>query len=107
VEPVRVKVYGLVSMTRRGYLVQWALAVLFEAALLGLWLVRAPQVRAHLESGPPQPVARLLLAVLTYTPWVLGVFGVLLVLEAWVVLRCFARKKAGRAGEVPPPPADQ
>jgi hypothetical protein len=97
--PIRIKLYGLVSVTKRGYLVQLAVVVVLLAVLLGIWaLPSAGDVR----DLPPE-YGRLL-TFLHYLPWVVLACTVLVAVEAFVVLRRFAREEALRRAKAPPQP---
>jgi hypothetical protein len=103
VEPVRVKVYGLIPMTRRGYLTQLAVAALLIVVVLALrWLVwpakRPDPANVH------EPRLRYVIAFFDNVHWIVAVVAVLLVLEAWLVLRRFARKEAEQASQPPAKP---
>ena len=100
-EPVRVKVYGVMSMTRRGYLMQLCIAIVFAAILLILWSLRWPKVKESLEAGQPSPVMQKVIAFWDRAPWVLSIICVLLAVEAWFVLRRFAQKEAERKRQPP------
>ena len=97
-EPVRVKVYGLTSMTRRGYLAQLVVAVLIVVGFLCFWWLRWPAMRWD-PATAHHPVSRWVAVFFDNVPWVVGVIGVLLLIEAWIVLRRFARKEAERAAQ--------
>jgi hypothetical protein len=110
VEPVRVKLYGLMSVTRRGYLTQLAVAIVLALITLGFWWFRWRVVRGELKETPA-PTLEWVIAIGDALPWIVGGLLVLLALEAWIVLRRFARKEAQRqaqrktlAPEAPIPP---
>ena len=97
--PIRIKLYGLVTVTKRGYLIQLAVVVVLLAVLLGIWLrVRA----ADLRDLPPS--AERLFQLLNALPWVVLACAVLVAVEAYVVLRRFARAEAERRSRTPAPP---
>src|SRR5438309_60143 len=112
-KPVRVKVYGLVPLTRRAYLtiqcVGLAVVVIAFTAGVGLARPRPPRV------GELPPVAAALVVLLDLLPWLAGLFLLAGLLETWVVLKAFARKEAeqraaaelgpGPSGAPPLPPA--
>jgi hypothetical protein len=100
VQAVRVKVYGLVPMTRRRYLVQLTFAVVLSLALLGLWWHSWPGVRAEMRASPT-PATRWVVAALNAAPWVILAAMVQQAVESWFVLRRFA---AAWAASVPQPP---
>ncbi len=95
-EPVRVKIYGLTSMTRRGYLTQLGVAVMLVIGLLAFWWFW-PAVRPDPKTVPDAARQRVLV-FLDNVPWVVGIIGVLLLLEAWIVLRRFAARKRNGPG---------
>ena len=99
-EPVRVKVYGLVSMTRRGYLMQLAGAVTLVLVLLAFHYLRWPEVRPDATKVRGQ-FQRYVIAFFDHVHWIAAVIAVLLALEAWLVLRRFARKEAERVSKPP------
>jgi hypothetical protein len=104
VEPVRVKLYGLVSMTRRRYLAQVVVFFTLCAALLAVWWFRWPAARTRMKQAP-SPVIDRLIAFWNVAPWVILGLALVQTLEAWYVLRLFRRKEAERAGGQPARPA--
>ncbi len=98
--PIRIKLYGLVSVTKRGYVAQLVIVVVLLAVLLGVWLRLPPA--AERQELPPD-VGRLM-ALLSYLPWVVVGIAVLVALEAFFVLRRFAREEAKRRAAPPPTP---
>jgi hypothetical protein len=98
--PIRIKLYGLVSVTRRGYLVQLVAVVFLLAVLLGVWM-NLPRT-SDLRNPPPEFVR--LVTLLSYLPWVVLAIAVLVAVEAFVVLRRFAREEAKRRAPSPPQP---
>lgn len=94
-EPVRVRLYGIVSLTRRRYLAQLAVAVLLAAGLMALWYFRWPTVRRALVAAQT-PLMDRAVAFWDLAPWVIGALAVLQVAEAFFVLRAFRRKEAER-----------
>jgi hypothetical protein len=103
VEPVRVKVYGLVSMTRRGYLMQLAVGGLLIVTLLAFWWLRWPEVRPE-PAKVRDAMLRRVVVFLDNLAWIVGAVAVLLPIEAWFVLRRFARKEAERTSKPPESP---
>jgi hypothetical protein len=89
-EPVRVKLYGLFNVTRRGYYVLLALGVLLLAAWLLCW---ANLPRLH-DDPDAMTLTRAWVWSWNNMPWlILG--GVLLAsVEVWLVLRKFGREEA-------------
>lgn len=93
-DPVRIKLYGLVSMTRRRYVAQ--LAAFLGLAVVGLvgWWLFWPQARTRMAAEPDAAVLRAMSAGMEWFPWVvLGLVAVQLV-EAYFVLRRFRAKEA-------------
>jgi hypothetical protein len=95
--PTRIKLYGLISVTRRGYITQLVLAGILLAALLGMWLY----LRAKISPAVSPEVARIR-EVFDYIPWVALGIAVLYAIEAVIVLRRFAREEAARRRAQPP-----
>jgi len=93
VEPVRVKVYGLIPLTRRRYLGQVAVTTALGAVLLVVWWLRWPAFRHQLRQIP-LPVAEWVVAVGDNLPWVLLAGAAVQGVEAYFALRRFARKQA-------------
>jgi membrane protein implicated in regulation of membrane protease activity len=95
--PVRIKVYGLISLTRRGYLMFLGAGLVLLVILLLLWaLVLTEPLR------PDQPEEATFAQVLwTFLrenlPWILLLAALLEVLEAFIVLRRFRRAEADRS----------
>jgi hypothetical protein len=100
VEPVRVKVYGLVSMTRRGYLTQLAVAGLLVVVWLAFRWLYWPGVRPDPAKVREQRL-RYMIVLLDNIPWIVVVVAALLLLEAWLVLRRFRQKEAAQASQKP------
>jgi uncharacterized membrane protein len=91
--PVRIRLYGLISVTKRGYLTQLVLASMLLVVLL---VVRS--------SLPPLPIGyrpqdlgaggAVALWLLSNLHWVVLGLLLLFMLEAFFVLRSFAREEA-------------
>ena len=95
----RIKLYGLVRVTRRAYLLQLAAAAMLLTGLLALSLC-LPQIQ--LPPGRDQPLAtRLVLALLQNLPWVVLALAGLVALEATIVLSRFHRLVTERRTGVP------
>jgi hypothetical protein len=102
--PVRVKVYGLISLTRRAYLICVAVGGVGLLALLVLWALTA---------GTPTPAEKAGKFPLTpfyiwrnYAPWMLAAAALLEGIEVTIVLKRFRRaeaeqQKAAGAGATP------
>jgi hypothetical protein len=99
--PIRIKLYGLFSITRRGYITQLVLAGIMLVALIGMWLYLRQKINPALSPD----VARIR-EVFDYIPWVALAIAVLYVIEAVIVLRRFAREEEARrrAPQPQPPP---
>jgi hypothetical protein len=98
VEPVRVKVYGLVPRTRSRYLVESAVALGFAAVLFIAWWLGWPVLRQRFERQELPAVVQVVRVVLEWAPWILlGALGIKL-LEMMIVLRCFARRETAPPG---------
>jgi hypothetical protein len=94
VEPVRVKVYGLFSRTRRRYVIEAALGTVFGLILLIAWWLGWPHLRQRLDALELPPFLQLTVAVLDWTPWILLGAVMWKGMEVLIVLRSFARKGA-------------
>ena len=86
--PVRVKLYGLIPMTRRRYLVQLVVALVMSAGLLVGWWLYWPTVRGTLEASRSDVLDRVIW-FWDRAPWVIGGIVVVQTIEAWVVLKRF------------------
>jgi hypothetical protein len=91
--PVRIRLYGLFSMTRRGYLMQLAIAVVLLCLLAGVqfFVPKLPEPKPG-EEVPPHLTRMIWL--LNHTLWIAVGVGLLFALEAFVVLRRFRRTEA-------------
>ena len=91
-QKVRVKVYGLFSLTKRAYLVvqYFGLAVVVVAFTLGVGL---PRPRLRRGENPP-PFVAMVVGLLDWLPWLALLFLLVGAVETWIVLRKFARKEA-------------
>jgi hypothetical protein len=92
--PVRVKVYGLISLTKRAYLICVVIGGLGMVALLVLWFLTA---------GTPTPAEKAGKFPLTpfyiwrnYAPWLLAAAVLIEGIEVYVVLKRFRRAEAER-----------
>ena len=94
--PVRVKLYGLIPITRRRYLTQLVVALVLSSALLLAWWLYWPTVRGSLEASRSD-VLDGVVRFWNVAPYlILGIVALQLI-EAWVVLRRFRRKEAEQA----------
>jgi hypothetical protein len=100
VEPVRIKYYGLFWITKRGYLIATALAVLFLVPACGYFLWVAWLTVGSLPpwqwpwEPPPRPALNFGGWVFNYFYWIILAGVVLEMIDILVVLRRFARKEA-------------
>jgi hypothetical protein len=106
-EPVRVKVYGLFSRTRKRYLLDSAIGLAALLAVFIAWFPCWPPLKERIdtiekfrvekgESGLPTYM-QITVAVLDVLPLVLTATGLFKCLEMFLVLRSFARKEAEQA----------
>jgi hypothetical protein len=102
-DPVRVRLYGIVSLTKRRYLAQLAVAVVLAAGLMALWYFQWPAVRRHLLAIGT-PLMNRAVDFWDAAPWVIGALAVLQAVEAFFVLRAFRRKEAEARGAAPAGP---
>ena len=91
VEPAKVRLYGLIPITRRRYLVQLAAGVVLAAVLLGLRFAFHGPVRADILKIET-PARQWLAWAWEVSPWVVLAVAAGQAVEAAVVLRAFARK---------------
>lgn len=95
-EPVVVKLYGMVRLTRKRYVLQLVVALVCVVGLLIGWFVFRSRVDHYLRNRPVE-VVRHLIMIHTAFPWVVGGLGLLQILEAAIVFRLFRKKEAERA----------
>lgn len=100
-EPVRIKLYGLFSMTRRRYVTQLIVAVFVVVLYISFWWLVWPGMRAQLE-GIPDPAAARVVAVFDAIPYILLGVGLLQAIEAVFVLRMFRARDAQQQPQAPP-----
>jgi hypothetical protein len=100
--PLTVRLYGLFPITRRRYVFQLVVAVGLMAALLVSWGLVWPGFRDQLQELPITPPAWIV-PFGNAIPWILLVALGLQVLEAWIVLRLFARKQHASSPAVSEP----
>ena len=94
--PVRVKLYGLIPITRRRYITQFVIALVLSAALLLAWWLYWPRVRLSLEAARSDALDAIIRFWDFAAYFIIGI-AALQAVEAWVVLRQFGRKEAERA----------
>jgi hypothetical protein len=110
--PVRVKVYGLISLTRRTYLIVQAVGLVLGLVALGLGLF-LPRPEAQRGGPPLPPSVEAFVAFLDLLPWMALLLLAAGCLETVVVLAKFRKKedeqKALRILQepLPPPPAEK
>lgn len=100
--PVRVKLYGLIPITRKRYLIQVGFALFLAAVLLVAWFLYWPTVRNSLRAANSPTLDRIVV-FWNLAPVVVGSIVVLQAIEAWIVLRLFARKSAAAIAAPPGP----
>ena len=98
--PVRIKIYGLISLTKRAYLTWVAVGAVGLAALLVVWAVTVT---------PETPLEKTGQAPLTpwylwrkWAPWLIGAGALLGGIEAYFVLNRFRRAEAERQPSAAP-----
>ncbi len=92
-DPVRVKVYGLFSLTKRRYLGQAAAGAAFALAILAGWWFGWPPLRDRLTRAdvPASAFRDFLVGVLGNVPWIILAALIYKAIEVFFVLRAFAR----------------
>jgi hypothetical protein len=93
-QPVRIKVYGLVSLTRRTYLLLQAVGVAVLSTLLAVGLC-LPRPASLADDAP------VLAGLLDVLPWLVGLILLLEGIETYFVLRRFAHQEALRQAKPP------
>ena len=93
-EPVRVKVYGLFSRTRRRYVIEAATGAVFGLLLFAAWWLGWPYWRQRLVNLDLPPFLLLTVKVLDRTPWILLGVALWKGMEVLIVLRAFAHQEA-------------
>jgi hypothetical protein len=96
VEPVRVKMYGLFSLTKRRYLGQAVSGAIGAAIVFGGWFFAWPPMYRTLTQHelPPSFFREMIVVVLSNVPWILLAALVYKAIEVYVVLQIFGRKEA-------------
>lgn len=100
VEPVRVRLYGFLRMTRRRYLRQVFLALMLSAVLLGVWAWNWPGMRREILPDAP-PTAERFLALMDALGWIILAAVLLQLIEAFFVLRRFRQLEAHPSSSLP------
>jgi hypothetical protein len=97
--PIRIKLYGIFPITKRGYIAQLVVMAVLLVLLLIAW-GRIPRTDDILHRLPAE--YQLIVAFLRWIPWMVLGFALLITTEAFFVLRRFAREEASRrAGQSP------
>jgi hypothetical protein len=105
VQPVRVRIYGLFTFTRTGYLREAVVEGLLVVVVVVVWILGWPESRKMLILQEPKPEAtNNLITLMDAVPWILIVAVLAKGVEIVVVLRAFARKASQAAPPPPPPP---
>jgi hypothetical protein len=106
-QPVRVKVYGLISLTKRTYLTIQIIGLVLVPTLLlvSLWLPR-PQLPPGRELSPQ---TQFFVWLLDIVPWLCLLILIVEPIETLIVLRRFSQKQkeaeeTARLAETQPPP---
>jgi hypothetical protein len=94
VEPVRVKVYGLFSRTRRRYAIEAIVGAVFGLLLFLAWWLGWPTLRQRLTAVDLPPLLQWIVRILDRAPWILLAAALCKGMEVLFVLRSFARKEA-------------
>lgn len=92
-EPARIKLYGLLTMTRRRYRQQLMVALGLAAIVLALWQWLWPAFRQRLVPGEDAALDRFI-AVMNVLPWIVITAVAIQLVEAFLVFRAFRRKEA-------------
>jgi hypothetical protein len=100
--PVRVKIYGLISLTKRTYLICVGVGFVGLVALLVLWAVTLTPETPLERSGQAPPTPWYLWR--QWAPWLIGAGVLLGALEAYFVLRRFRRAEAEQQRAAAPDP---
>lgn len=95
--PVRLKLYGILWMTRRRYVQQLVLAAGFAAGFFVLWWQMWPGNRGLFDAAE-SPALERFIWIMDHAPWILLGVALLQFLEAYLVLRAFRRKEAEQSG---------
>jgi len=100
-EPVRIKVYGLFSLTKRRYLTQAVAGVVVAALLLIGWWFGWPPLRDRLTQHELPAAMAVVVAVLNNVPWILLAAVAFKAIEVFFVVRAFVRKEGERGASAP------
>jgi hypothetical protein len=98
VEPIRVKIYGLVPRTRRRYLIESALALGFTTVLFIAWWLGWPVLHQRFAQQELPPFVQVVRFVLEWAPEILLVALAIKLVEMMIVLRCFTHRETAPPG---------
>ena len=100
--PVRIKIYGLIKITKRGYLLWLGFGAVGLLAMLAVWFFTiSPET--PLEKTGRAPLNPLYLWR-QYGPWIIGVGFLLGVAEAYTVLKRFRQAEISQQQAAATPP---
>ena len=104
-EPVKVKVYGLFWQTKRRYVVQSIIGIVYGVGLLIIWWLKwKPFRETLLRPDAPMPGWMIVtIIVLNELPWILLITAVIKAFEMWIILRKFKAKEAEQLANPPKP----
>ncbi len=100
-EPIRIRLYGLFSLTRKRYVAQLVVALVLAAAVLIAWWFFRASVREQFQNTEDANALRFVAFWNVFPLVILAVAGLQL-LEAFFVLRMFRRREAERSAQPPP-----
>jgi hypothetical protein len=100
-EPVRIRLYGLMSMTRRGYIMQLGAAVLLMIILIVIRLSLPPLPHGRPDQPLP-PTLAWTVFLLDNLHWFVVGLAVLFTIEAYLVLKAFDRAEAAQKARAQP-----
>lgn len=97
-DPVRLRVYGFLRVTRRGYICLLACGFVFLLVVIGIWLATSPPEK---PPGVREPhFSFVLLSFLhRYLPWIVAAAAILESIEAIVMFRRFRREEQRRVSQ--------
>lgn len=98
-KPVRIRLYGLVSMTKRGYVAQLTVATLLLIVLVVVRLSLPPLPHGRPDEPLP-PALAWVVFLLENLHWFIAALAVLFTVEAYLVLKAFARAEAAQQSKV-------
>jgi len=100
-QPVRIKYYGLISMTRRGYLISLAVGGMVAAGCLvfGALMGFMPPLRSLWEPVVEKGPAFYVICINNLYRFMILCL-LLLTLETYIILRKFARKEAEQQNQI-------